>query len=218
MMVEVAPAPNAQTVKISNATVFRNMVFDHLSTKQWPAQISIKGLQAKAGFAMNRDVYLQVITRNMPALGDWPFFLNSQFMNALKRALLGFVQAVNSFALSLSLDDQMKVVWPTYEVHAYYDTGRSTIIGGKRQPILSPMNSFGYYLSHDGVLFGYSHAIGSETDIGLKTLSASSLYKVRVPNEGSVRIMTGVTAEEVPKSWTGWWSSRACQLWSWACE
>ncbi len=213
MLVELSNAPGYST-PISTASIYRNMSFQSLSTKILPADISIKGLQALTGVARARDVYIDVITRNMPPLGNIPVVFDSLLLNLLKSAALGLVAAVDPLADSLSLDDQLKVAWPTYEVHVYYDTGRVNTLSGHTYQVLSPMNSFGYYFSHSGSLFGFTTAIGGVGSTLVQALGPN-VYRVRVPNEGTVRVQAGVTAEELPQ-FSVPAGDRTCQIFPWA--
>jgi hypothetical protein len=216
MLVQLSNAP-LHNSPIGTASVFRNMSFESLSTKTLPAVISVKGLQARLGNSNPRDVYIDVVTRNMPALGNLPIILDSLLLNLLKSAAIGLVQALNPLADSLTTDQQLKLAWPTYEVHVYYDTGRSFLIHGKTISVLTTMNSFGYYFSHDGSLFGFTTGLGGVAGGASVGQLGPAQYHVRVPNEGNVQIQTGVSAEEMPLALTPP-GDRTCQLFPFAPE
>ncbi len=93
-------------------------------------------------------------------------------------------------------------VWPTYEVHVYYDTGTVVKIDGQDQKVLRPMVPFGFFLQHDGPLYGFTSAFEAQNGVVLQELSPH-FYKVTIPNEGSISVETTITAEEKPKSATG---------------
>ncbi len=217
MLVQLTNAPFHNTA-IGTASVFRNMSFESLSTKIIPATISVQGLQALLGNSNPRDVYIDVVTRNMPALSNNLIVLDSLLMNLLKSAAIGLIQAVNPLADSLTTDQQLKLAWPTFEVHVYYDSGRTFTIHGRTFSVLSPMNSFGNYYSHDGALYGFTTGLGTAGPIPVNSLGPNT-YHLQIPNEGKALIQTGVTAEELPLALTPS-GNRTCQLFPFAanCE
>jgi hypothetical protein len=95
----------------------------------------------------------------------------------------------------------LESVYPTYKVYSYVDTGKTSTINGQVYKEVDPMVPFGYYLEHDGPLFGFSHALEGVGGL-VVTRVAENLYKIRVANEGSVEVVTKVTAEERPKGGT----------------
>jgi MYXO-CTERM domain-containing protein len=86
-------------------------------------------------------------------------------------------------------------------VHVYYDTGKTTTVKGQTRPVLEAMVPFGFYLHHDGPLFGFTHALEG-MDGAVVTKIAENFYKVRIANEGQIRVKTTITAEEKPKGGT----------------
>ncbi len=183
-------------VPIKTPVIYRNMNVVELSTRTLPAKISIRGLRAATGRGGDRDVIVDVITRNMPSIGNIPSFLDAGLLNYLKLLAIGIINELNPFGLSLTPDDQMKMAWPTYEAHTYYDTFRTRTHNGKTYREFSPMNSFGYHFAHTGVYFGFTHTIGGG---GLKPAVANtSTYRTRVADEGSVTVTTGVRTEDLP--------------------
>ena len=65
---------------------------------------------------------------------------------------------------------------PSLIVHAYADTGLTQTIHGKKVPVLTPMTSFGQYITHDstteGNVFGW--------DAGLEPFNGTAFQKVGV--------------------------------------
>jgi hypothetical protein len=92
----------------------------------------------------------------------------------------------------------LESVYPTYKIYPYVDTGKTSTIDGQVYKEVDPMVPFGYYLEHDGPLFGFSHLLEGVNGL-VVTQVTENLYKVRVANEGSVEVSTKVTAEERPK-------------------
>jgi hypothetical protein len=195
MIVEVSPTPG-NNIPIRTPIVYRNMRFEQLSERRIDAKISLAGLFAQTGLAGERDVIMSVVTRNMPKLGNWPMFLDSELLNWLKMVALGVINELNPFGLNLTAEDQMKMAWPTYEVHSYFNTGATFVRKGKTYRELSPMVSFGYYFSHDGIFYGYTHALGG---VGVtEYANAPGVYRVRVSEAAPVKVTTGVRTEDVP--------------------
>jgi opacity protein-like surface antigen len=85
---------------------------------------------------------------------------------------------------------------PTYRVHAYHDTGRRVTRNGTAFTILEPQNSFGYYVTHKGVLEGWRHSLTGAEQL------APNFYRVGVPHNGAVKIKTTIEAIE-PGDGTG---------------
>ena len=99
----------------------------------------------------------------------------------------------------LSPDQKLMDVWPTYRVHVYYDTGRKQVVEGTPRPVLAPLVPFGLFLSHDGPLYGFTHALRGLGGVTLEEI-APNFYRVRIKNEGSIRVATHITSEERPGS------------------
>ncbi len=107
----------------------------------------------------------------------------------------------------LSIGDVEKIM-PTYMVYAWYDTGKVITSGGKTIKRLAAMPSFGYFVSHDGALTGWSHGLEGA---GL-TKIGRDFYKIGVPNGGSVNVVTTLSANEgnppspiPPGTHVPWW-------------
>ena len=60
--------------------------------------------------------------------------------------------------LDLSPRQALAAAWPTYDVHVYYDSGKTVTIAGKTSKALVPMFPFTYFHSHEGPLFGFTHS------------------------------------------------------------
>jgi hypothetical protein len=99
---------------------------------------------------------------------------------------------------SMAPFQKLTSVWPTYDVHVYYDTGKVFVEDGVTYRQLQPMYPFTYFLSHDGPLFGFTHALRGAPGVALEELRPN-VYRVRVPDEGSVKLQASISAEEKPK-------------------
>jgi hypothetical protein len=229
MLVElskVQPGPGSvDAVYFSRDAAARNMEFIGLSRFKDVAKIDIKGLPALAS-GPERDVFLYVHTRNMPAHGEKPFSLpREQMMNAQKIAsavqqehtpiaiepretLEQFRKRLGastkreplSDTLAKSSYEHLASTWPTYEVHAFYDTGNKIVINGETHTLVEPMVPFGYFADHEGELFGFSSELQAQ-GAQLEELF-DNYYRVHIPHGGSVSVNTTIEAHEQPKSQT----------------
>jgi hypothetical protein len=93
-------------------------------------------------------------------------------------------------------------VWPTYEVHVFYDTTTTTKVRTQDVPRLRPMVPFGYFLSHDGPLYGFKSQIEAISGGVLEEI-APNFYRVKMANEGTLQLKTTLTAEERPAELPG---------------
>jgi len=100
--------------------------------------------------------------------------------------------------LDLKPQQALSAVWPTYDVHVYYDSGKTVTIGGKASKQLVPMYPFTYYHSHEGPLFGFSHGFALSSGAVLKEIRPD-VYLITIPSEGSANVVTSVQAHEEPK-------------------
>lgn len=210
MVVDLQSAPN-KNIYFSDASMTRNMRFVGLSRRTLPAEISLKGLRQE----FPRDVIVRILTRNMPGPTIFPLFLDSALLNNLKMAVLGLAQIFNPLGLSLTPTDLMKVAWPTYEVHVYYDTGRKAKSNNVEYKVMSPMNSFGYHFSHSGVYYGFTHGFGGTA---FKWLDDKGLVQMaeRVPANAVLPVSTGVQTQDVPSFVTDL-ADFACEIFQFAC-
>lgn len=91
--------------------------------------------------------------------------------------------------------EALNSVWPTYEVHAFHDTGRTVTLRGKKYRLIEPQIAFGYFVSHQGQLYGFQHALEGAEGVVVTQL-APDYYKLSVPNNGSVKIKSTIEAVE----------------------
>jgi hypothetical protein len=213
MLVEIAPSPAAMGTPGFNiqppAAVYRNMEFGTLSALHEPATISLKGLQKITKAAKDRDVYIYVDTRNMPApsqqsieIPQGPLEIARNYAarpppppnpDTFKRG--GNTPGLLDLPL-LTGHQALAQVYPTYQVFVYYDSGETVTVKGKVQKILVPMVPFGFYLDHVGKFFGFTHSLeflgSSAQEI------APNFWRIHVANEGEIKVRTNVTAEEQP--------------------
>ena len=79
---------------------------------------------------------------------------------------------------------------PTYVIRAFYDTGRKAEVAGRQVPVLQPMVPFGYFADHPGDLAGWRHHLEGAEQV------AENWYKVAVPHNGKVKIVSEIEAVE----------------------
>jgi len=266
MLVELGqpppPAGSPPTFKIRNNAVYRNMNYENLSTSESPATISLEGLKDVLGAAeaKDRDVYLYVEARNLPAHGDKPVWLPAEDMALARRfaenpvhvptvpgappprggdqkrvaaraaavlpkdrlaalqaqqaAQIGVADRIASSnatfknglpvrsVLAMGRDQLLDAIWPTYRVRVYFDSGKTHTIGAKTNRVLVPMVPFGYRFTHDGSLYGFTHALTAVPGVESQDLG-SGWFKLRLKSEGNAKLTTRITAEEQPKPGTG---------------
>lgn len=215
--VELKPAPG-QTARFTRAAAYRNMQFKPLSTFSQKAEISVKGLEELLGNKKDRKVYVYVYAKNMPEHGKEPVWLKTDQMAATRRHAENPQPRVTEERrrenekgvrristprtgigdLDLKPQQALATVWPTYDVHVYYDSGRKIRIDDKEIPHLVPMYPFSYYLSHEGPLFGFSHELKKVTGAEMKKVR-DDVYLFQIPNEKSVTVSTSFEAHEEPK-------------------
>jgi hypothetical protein len=103
--------------------------------------------------------------------------------------------------LDLNAHQALSAVWPTYDVHVYYDTGKIIKIGKDDTKQLAPMYPFTYFYSHESKLYGFSHALEGAEGTVVKELR-KGVYLIQVASEQSAKITTRATAHEEPKTKT----------------
>jgi hypothetical protein len=173
-------------VVLTKSSGFNNLWAINASTYHDVAEVSVVG-NPPIGPGP-RDVYLYLQTMGLPEVAD------DDYRRKMAGALGGDVKSpvasdvtFNRIPVAADLFDRV----PTYQVHAYYDTGqRLQLVDGSSIKILRPQTSFGYAVSHQGSLVGWETRL-----YGAEKLT-DNLYVVRVPNNGSVRIRTAIQARE----------------------
>jgi len=209
MLAEISLAPGVTGGTIQTPAVYRNMEFGTLSALHQEAKITLKGLQKALGVAGDRDVYLYVQTKNLPAQSRSPMELPERELVAARgyathppavpARSIGRGQQPPPATTNLPLltgDQALGEVYPTYRVLAYYDSGRTIKVRGKLHKVLTPMVPFGFYLDHKGTFYGFSHSLEF---LGANAREiAPNFYVVHVASEGDVRVRTNISAEEQP--------------------
>jgi len=99
--------------------------------------------------------------------------------------------------LDLNPIQALGAAWPTFDVHVYYDSGKTITIGGQTSKQLVPMYPFTSFHSHEGPLFGFSHSLQLASGAKLKELRPD-VFLLSVPSEGVAHVVTKVSAHEQP--------------------
>ncbi len=190
----------------SAQSVYRNMNFDVNSTLVRQATIDIKGLGPMPGGATNRDVFLYVHTRNLPArIGDDPsarpaplagdqaanrpgnILPPRQRFKELELPAIGPIGTKESARIQAAVQagkltlEQVEQIMPTYIVYVWHDTGRTLATAAGPSKILEAQPSFGLFLAHDGALEGWKHQLTAAGGV----LVGPNLYKFSPPNDST---------------------------------
>ena len=183
-------------------SVYRNMDFVGASLFERDAEISVVGLSDHP--AGKRDVFLYVERRNMPAYHDdgAPSSKPSDTLpqrDGQDRRIAAAVAAAPAVATAppdpsadppAGTNEPATDALPTWTVHAYHDTGQTIRLADGEHRVLLPQTSFGYYLSHEGPLLGWSDRLD-----GAERLR-EDLYRVAPANDSAVVIKTLIQAVE----------------------
>jgi hypothetical protein len=104
--------------------------------------------------------------------------------------------------LDLNAKQALAAVWPTYDVHVYYDSGKTVTIDGKTSKELVAMFPVTYFHPHERPLYGFSHGF-KLADGALLTELRPNVYLLKIPSESVAHVVTDVTAHETPKDQGG---------------
>ena len=188
-------------VNFLNDSVYTNMNFVNASTFSDTAEINLNGLSG----SLARDVYLYVESYNMPAArtggggGDQPPPGVVPQQAAANKARMAAAARPSPFDVNRPRDQRHKELqemlrsgqltlddvahnMPTYIVHAYYDSGIRNTAAGTPRAVLRPMQSFGYFVLHDGQPDGWITNLQGAQQI------APNWYKITTPASGVTRI------------------------------
>jgi hypothetical protein len=202
-------------VEFVNASVYRNMNFVDASVFRREAEVSVVGLPILPAAPPTRDVYLYVQTDNMPPrvqqgglrgglggdAGSIPGRNDDSVdgdrddgegpvIEATSPAVIGDDQGGPIQPLPKSPFAELRESLPTYQVHAYHDTGRTLEVDGRTFKVLAPQTSFGYFVRHQGALQGWRHRLEGARKI------TDNYYKVPVPEDGAETVVTTIEAVE----------------------
>ncbi len=196
----------------SSVSAYRNMDFVGASEFKRKVRVDVNGLPAFAGPDPNRDVYVYLQTRNMPAqissdpkgeagrgggdvVGASPALLKRLEIPAAGRiGSAASARIQKAYAAGQLTWNEISQLMPTHVAYAWHDTGKTVSIGGTARKLLRPQSSFGYFVSHDGELHGWENKLQGAT----VTQIGPNFYKVAVPQNGSVNAETVINALDKP--------------------
>jgi len=177
------------------------------------AQISVEGLAPIGG--ANRDVYVAIETRNMPAPskgGGTTVVWDESKVALLRRKDIsgevletlvnnGMLAALATGRLRL---DQIADLAPVYRVHVYHDTGQKLTVNGIAYPILEAQSSFGMIPDHAGPLKGWEHGLDFPPG-AVQDEITPSFFRIHVPNNGKIQTQVRINAVEPFRfPWWAW--------------
>ena len=205
LLVDLSTAPGNGPFLFSPQSAWQNMLFTGASRIVKPATLDIKALPAIPGGGPNRDLYVYVQTRNMPAkvTASQPTPGVGQLSGAVQERLsrlqlpktgtIGSKEAERIAAAAaagqLSFDD-VQAIMPTYIAYVWHDTGKKF----SAMKLLEPQASFGMFTWHDGNINGWRAGFEGQNI----TQIAPNFYKISVPEGSAVRVSALVTACQWP--------------------
>lgn len=107
------------------------------------------------------------------------------------------VPSPDAVPATLTGEQEIESIWPTWKVFAYWDTGKRETINGTAVKKLQPMYPFGLYLDHEGKHFGFKSALAGMKDVVVSRLNDVQ-YKLSVKNGQKAKLGVTLSAEEQP--------------------
>lgn len=195
----------------TKSSLYENMDVEQASTVQRDAEISIAGLAPIAG--THRDVYLYVQTLNMPSTlspgapparpAQAPPFTAELARRAAESRQgngEGNGNGGGGGPIIVPPPGPPPPPWqeetrPVHLVHVWHTTGQTvTDENGRTRQVLEPQTSFGYYLGHEGALFGWNHKLTGARLVEV----APNFYRISIRHGSSATVTSEVSALEAP--------------------
>jgi len=176
----LAELDSRSNTRITTKSTYRNMDFGTASKYIRPAEISARGYgQVPEGF-VDQQFFLQVYT-NEYAYGGGISFDTMKLKTLLNKK---------------QFDEKKPVSVLNYIVHGYRYTGRIIIINEKKYDIVDPVGSFGYIISHQGLVREWKHSLtGCE-------MIQSEQYRLSIPTEQKKTVVTEIEPVDLLKKWS----------------
>ncbi len=188
----------AAPIAFSTSSAWNNFDFDHSSKLERKARLDIGNLSP-------RDVYVYVQANNMPAVvaAEPPPGNDQRGMSEVLRKRLGAVGPIvpgrvtekQAAALrglvatgQISYGDVEKVM-PTYTAYVWHDTGTTVKTSTGPAKLLAPQPSFTLFVSHDGPLVGWKHALSGVGGATITEISRN-FYRLSVGSGGTAEVLT----------------------------
>ncbi len=191
MLVQLHSTNNS--VQFDTQSQFVNMhVAAHASHFEEKARIDTSGVPKIPGKG-GHWVYIVVETRNM--LHDIPGGITSPYTNAFLEQLLYGCEDVEGVCNrgNTPVFDWVAAYFPTTVMHVYHDTGLHRIVNHKKVEVYEPQSSYGYFVSHDGKLYGWDVAIKGARKV------APNVYRLWIKDDQAVSVTTSIDALEQPR-------------------
>jgi hypothetical protein len=178
------------SIPIDVDSVYQNMDFQNTSLVVENAHISIANLPPTQDG--HRDVYLYVETIDLPRhIESDPCRLDRREGNEEEHRAELNRRAQEG---NLSLAEAVEAGFRACRVHVFPTTKQKLSLGGRERDILHAHPSFGYFLLHDGPLFGWDHRLEGAIQI------APNYYKIpAIPDGQSAKVTVSVEALEQPR-------------------
>ncbi len=194
-----------------NDSVYRNMDFVKASEFERLAQISVQG--ARPAGAGDQDVYVYIDRFNMPyELKEPAPPPNLKEAIALIERRHGgggggdFTHAEGFESPPegsppeddpnppQAIFDELAKLVPAVRFHVYRTTPARIRVGGTVKPVVDEQTSFGYFVLHEGDVYGWDQILGGD----FEPTDVPGLYHLKVPRDGKVVINTKVRGYEQP--------------------
>jgi hypothetical protein len=194
---------NGAPIPFSKSSAWNNFDFDHSSRLERRARLDI-------GAMTPRDVYVYVTAGNMPdtVTSDAPPPQTERGAVLLQKAGGGIVpgrvsaeqaKRLQTLAASgqLSYDEVAKIM-PTFSAYVWHDTGTTIRSPSGPSKLLEAQPSFTLFVSHDGPLYGWKHALQAVAGGATITEISKNYFRIGVGPSGSVEVATVIEALEQP--------------------
>ncbi len=176
----LAELDSRSNTRITTKSIYRNMDFGTASKHIRPAEISAKGYrQVPEGF-VDQQFSLQVYTN------EYVYGGGISFDTMKLKTLLNKKQ----------FDEKKPVSILNYNVHGYRYNGKVIIINEKKYDIIDPVGSFGYIISHQGLVREWKHSL-----TGCEMIQPQQ-YRLSIPTEQKKTVITEIEPIELLKKWS----------------
>jgi hypothetical protein len=193
-----------------NDSTFNNMEFKQTgSPMRDTAEISVKGRQP-TGSGSSAKVYVFVERSNLPrSIGAKDDPRKPPLFTIGDDGLPHYTSDRRDFGAVDLTDvdhDELAAAVPTVRYHVFYPTGVTYEEGGKTLALYEPQTSFGHFVSHAGLAYGWTHQLAPASHVrdGVSAAKPNMLgddgdhYTIEVPHDGTVAVDLVLTPLEEP--------------------
>jgi hypothetical protein len=201
--IQVQLSATTAGVQFATKSAFRNMYQATASLRRETATIDTRGLKKITGQTYH-NIYLYVETHNMPYrvdAGYSPPTYNTvmQVYNRYNGGKGNDGPPATGFqpGVPAPSESYFSKTMPTFVVHAYADTGATYTVNGRTVPVLTPLTSFGQFVSHDatteGPAYGWDASLEPFAGTGFQKVGVDT-YRLQIPNDAAGQVVTHVEA------------------------